>query len=307
MAFAASIRVTGELYEDRAKIWPGKPGNPDQYPWRFETEPELVLTRTSGSPRRRSWATRAHRQVAARALEARVPGADPRRLRARREAAAATAARRAPPAHERAAGARSRACGALARADARRAARRDRGGRAVLSMFLPWYACTGSVDDSVSAFGVFSFVEAAVLLVALAVLALLFARAEGRDLPPAGRRRPVVMGAGRVGRAAARVAAVRQARREPTRSSASSGGSSSRSRPPGCWRTPASRMRRAQRPAAPLVRRRPRPPTRRPAPAAATGHDRHAGARARAAGGARRGRPPRGPADDPAAAARRVG
>lgn len=43
MAFAASIRVTGELYEDREKIWPGKPGNPDAYPWRFETEPELVL------------------------------------------------------------------------------------------------------------------------------------------------------------------------------------------------------------------------------------------------------------------------
>ncbi|HEX7291190.1 MAG TPA: EVE domain-containing protein [Conexibacter sp.] len=43
MSFAASIRVTGELYEDRAKIWPGKPGNPDQYPWRFATEPELVL------------------------------------------------------------------------------------------------------------------------------------------------------------------------------------------------------------------------------------------------------------------------
>lgn len=43
MAFAASIRVTGELYEDREKIWPGKPGNPDQYPWRFETEPEVVL------------------------------------------------------------------------------------------------------------------------------------------------------------------------------------------------------------------------------------------------------------------------
>lgn len=43
MAFAASIRVTGELYEDRTRIWPGKPGNPDQYPWRFATEPELVL------------------------------------------------------------------------------------------------------------------------------------------------------------------------------------------------------------------------------------------------------------------------
>jgi hypothetical protein len=43
MAFAASIRVTGELYEDRAKIWPGKPGKADPYPWRFPTEPEHVL------------------------------------------------------------------------------------------------------------------------------------------------------------------------------------------------------------------------------------------------------------------------
>lgn len=43
MAFAASIRVVGELYEDREKIWPGKPGKADPYPWRFETEPELVL------------------------------------------------------------------------------------------------------------------------------------------------------------------------------------------------------------------------------------------------------------------------
>jgi hypothetical protein len=43
MAFAATIRVTGELYEDREKIWPGKPGKVDSYPWRFETEPELVL------------------------------------------------------------------------------------------------------------------------------------------------------------------------------------------------------------------------------------------------------------------------
>jgi hypothetical protein len=43
MSFAASVRITGELYEDRTKIWPGKPGNPDAYPWRFETEPELVL------------------------------------------------------------------------------------------------------------------------------------------------------------------------------------------------------------------------------------------------------------------------
>ncbi len=42
-AFGAIVRVTGEMYEDREKIWPGKPGKADPYPWRFETEPELVL------------------------------------------------------------------------------------------------------------------------------------------------------------------------------------------------------------------------------------------------------------------------
>jgi hypothetical protein len=41
--FAASIRVTGELFEDREPVWPGKPGKVDAYPWRFATEPELVL------------------------------------------------------------------------------------------------------------------------------------------------------------------------------------------------------------------------------------------------------------------------
>ena len=43
MAFGASIRVTGELFEDRAKVWPGKPGKADSYPWRFPTDPEIVL------------------------------------------------------------------------------------------------------------------------------------------------------------------------------------------------------------------------------------------------------------------------
>jgi hypothetical protein len=42
-AFAGSIRVEGELYEDRTKLWPGKPGKPDAYPWRFPTSPEVVL------------------------------------------------------------------------------------------------------------------------------------------------------------------------------------------------------------------------------------------------------------------------
>jgi predicted RNA-binding protein len=42
-AFGAIVRVTGEMYEDREKIWPGKPGKVDPYPWRFETEPEIIL------------------------------------------------------------------------------------------------------------------------------------------------------------------------------------------------------------------------------------------------------------------------
>jgi EVE domain len=41
--FAASVRVTSGMFEDREKVWPGKPGAPDPYPWRFETEPEIVL------------------------------------------------------------------------------------------------------------------------------------------------------------------------------------------------------------------------------------------------------------------------
>src|SRR4051794_24213852 len=42
-AFGGIVRVTGAMYEDRTKIWPGKPGKPDPYPWRFETEPVLIL------------------------------------------------------------------------------------------------------------------------------------------------------------------------------------------------------------------------------------------------------------------------
>ena len=42
-AFGGIVRVTGEMYEDRTKIWPGKPGKADAYPWRFPTEPEVVL------------------------------------------------------------------------------------------------------------------------------------------------------------------------------------------------------------------------------------------------------------------------
>ena len=42
-AFGAIARIAGELYEDRAPVWPGKPGKRDDYPWRFAARPELVL------------------------------------------------------------------------------------------------------------------------------------------------------------------------------------------------------------------------------------------------------------------------
>jgi EVE domain len=42
-AFGGIVRVTGPMFEDRRRLWPGKPGQPDPYPWRFETEPVLTL------------------------------------------------------------------------------------------------------------------------------------------------------------------------------------------------------------------------------------------------------------------------
>jgi hypothetical protein len=42
-AFGGSVLITSDLYEDRTPIWPGTPGAPDPYPWRLDTEPEVVL------------------------------------------------------------------------------------------------------------------------------------------------------------------------------------------------------------------------------------------------------------------------
>lgn len=42
-AFGGVVRVTSEMFEGRERVWPGKPGKPDAYPWRFETEPVVVL------------------------------------------------------------------------------------------------------------------------------------------------------------------------------------------------------------------------------------------------------------------------
>ena len=42
-AFAGSIVLTSDMFEERTPVWPGKPGKADPYPWRFESEPEVVL------------------------------------------------------------------------------------------------------------------------------------------------------------------------------------------------------------------------------------------------------------------------
>jgi hypothetical protein len=74
-----------------------------------------------------------------------------------------------------------------------------------VSMLLPWYSKSDTVvirnaahatERSLSAFQAFSFVEAAVLLVSAGVLAMLFARAEGRDFQLPGGDGLIVMIAG---------------------------------------------------------------------------------------------------------------
>jgi predicted RNA-binding protein len=42
-AFGGIARVTSEMFEDRARIWPGKKGKAEAYPWRVEAEPVLIL------------------------------------------------------------------------------------------------------------------------------------------------------------------------------------------------------------------------------------------------------------------------
>jgi EVE domain-containing protein len=49
-AFAGSIHVEGDMFEDRQKIWPGKPGKADAYPWRFPTSAEVVLDESEWIP-----------------------------------------------------------------------------------------------------------------------------------------------------------------------------------------------------------------------------------------------------------------
>ncbi|HEX2128450.1 MAG TPA: EVE domain-containing protein [Solirubrobacterales bacterium] len=43
-AFGAIARVTSAMFEDRSPIWPqGKKRYPEEYPWRVEAEPVVVL------------------------------------------------------------------------------------------------------------------------------------------------------------------------------------------------------------------------------------------------------------------------
>jgi hypothetical protein len=76
----------------------------------------------------------------------------------------------------------------------------------LLSMLLPWYQETGyakngagdlvRIDDSRNAFGVYSFLEAAIFVVAIGVLVLLWARAEHKSFHLPGGDGTVIMGAG---------------------------------------------------------------------------------------------------------------
>ncbi|MEA2278866.1 MAG: hypothetical protein QOC78_3826 [Solirubrobacteraceae bacterium] len=73
------------------------------------------------------------------------------------------------------------------------------------SMLLPWYQETGNaivrgrlaqIDDSKNAFQVYSFVEAAIFVVTLGVVAILWARAERKAFHLPGGDGTVIMGAG---------------------------------------------------------------------------------------------------------------
>lgn len=73
----------------------------------------------------------------------------------------------------------------------------------LLSMFLPWYeksvVIPGSrsfANDSISAFGAVSFVEAAIFLVAAGVLVLVLARGEGRSFHLPGGDGTIILAAG---------------------------------------------------------------------------------------------------------------
>ena len=211
-AFAAAIRLTGELFEDREPVWPGKPGAADPYPWRFESEPELVLEEAAWLPAEavkddlehiRKWPAE-HWTLAFQGQLRTISEHDARRP-ARGDACARRRGRRAvslsgtlrslPP--------ESRMTGGAALA-------------LVVSLLLPWYQVSyfqggEAVTDSRSALQVFTWIEASILLVALAVLYLVYARSQRQAFHLPGGDGFVVSAGGRLGARADRVAAVRQA------------------------------------------------------------------------------------------------
>lgn len=50
MAFAGSMRIEGEMYEDHSPIWSRSADRPDPYPWRFPASPEAVLDQSEWVP-----------------------------------------------------------------------------------------------------------------------------------------------------------------------------------------------------------------------------------------------------------------
>jgi hypothetical protein len=71
----------------------------------------------------------------------------------------------------------------------------------LISMLLPWYDQTivtnkGIEHDSMSAFGVYSFLEAAIFVVVVGVIALMWARAERKEFHLPGGDGTIVMAAG---------------------------------------------------------------------------------------------------------------
>ena len=88
-AFGGIARVRSEMFEDRAPIWPqGKKKHPEDYPWRVEAEPVVVLDEADFIPAESLLGElEPSRQVAGRALAPRVPGPAADDLRRRRQAA----------------------------------------------------------------------------------------------------------------------------------------------------------------------------------------------------------------------------
>jgi predicted RNA-binding protein len=100
-AFGAIARVTSAMFEDRKPIWPqGKKKRPEDYPWRVEAEPVVVLDESRFVPAGslaerlehvRKWPAE-HWQLAFQGQLRPVSDADARLLSERITAAAGTAA-----------------------------------------------------------------------------------------------------------------------------------------------------------------------------------------------------------------------